>query len=246
MCTITFLPNDRDYLLAMNRDDLLTRASTLPIVRASFASHAAVHPQEAGGGTWIGVTQQGITFALLNWAVPPNGSKVKSRGSVIPQMLVSAGAEQARMVFDDLGLAGVYPFRLIGIFPAEQRVIEWRWDGEARTEQTLEWGAHQWFSSGAGDEEAARVRSGISRSYWRDERAGSCDWLRRLHSSHEPEQGVFSICAHRDLGGTLSYTEIEVTAQHVALGYSPVAPCKGVEFSDELTMPRLARTVAFA
>ena len=242
MCTITFIPSNSDYLLAMNRDDLLTRASALPIVRTSFASPTAAYPQEAGGGTWIGANQQGVTFALLNWAVPPKGPKEKSRGTVIPRMLVAPGAEQARMVFDEFDLAGVYPFRLIGIFPADRGIVEWRWDGEERSEQALEWGARQWFSSGAGDDEAARIRNEVSRAHWRDERAGSREWLRRLHALHEPEQGVFSICAHRDVGGTLSYTEIEVTAQQVALSYSPVAPCKGVDFSDEITMPRLVRT----
>ena len=245
MCTITFIPKNRDYLLAMNRDDLLSRASTLPVVQATFALHGAAYPQEAGGGTWIGVNQQGITFALLNWAVTPKGAKKKSRGAVIPQMLVSIGADQARMVFDDLDLAGVYPFRLIGIFPAERGIAEWRWDGEARSEQALEWGARQWFSSGAGDDEAARIRSEVSARHWRDDGAGSREWLRRLHASHEPEQGVFSICAHRDVGGTLSYTEVEVTAEHVALSYSPVAPCKGIDFSDEVRMPRLVRSAAF-
>jgi hypothetical protein len=245
MCTITFIPNDCDYLLAMNRDDLLTRASTLPLVRASFASQAAAYPQETGGGTWIGVNQHGITVALLNWAVPPRGPKEKSRGTVIPQMLASVGVEHARIVYDEIDLDGIYPFRLIGIFPVDRSIIEWRWDGEARREQSLEWGARQWFSSGAGDDEAARIRSAVSRTHWHDEGVGSREWLRRLHASHEPEQGVFSICAHRDVGGTLSYTEIEVAAQHVALSYSPVAPCKGIDFSDEVTMPRLVRTAAF-
>lgn len=245
MCTITFLPKNRDYLLAMNRDDLLTRASELPIVQKSFVSHFAAYPQEAGGGTWIGVNQQGITFALLNWTVPSKGAKEKSRGTVIPQMLVSVAAEQARMVFDELELAGVYPFRLIGIFPADRGIVEWHWDGEDRSEQSLEWGARQWFSSGAGDDEAARVRSAFASRYWCEERAGSREWLRCLHASHVPEQGVFSICAHRDVGGTLSYTEVEVTGGHVALSYSPVAPCRGIDFSDEVAMGRIVRTAAF-
>jgi hypothetical protein len=246
MCTVTFIPKKHTYMLAMNRDDLYARASSLPVVRVEFAKHAAAYPQEAGGGTWIGVNQYGIAFALLNWAVPSAGDKQKSRGAVIPRMLVGTDLAHARMVIDGIDLHGTWPFRLLGIFPSERFIHEWRWDGECISELSHEWGARHWFSAGASDEKADAIRSAVCAQYWREARAGTRDWVRRLHATHEPERGVFSICAHRDQGGTLSYTEVEVTHEGVAIAYSPVSPCHGIDFADSAMLPRLTRNVTFA
>jgi hypothetical protein len=237
----------------MNRDDLLVRGEALPLVRARFASLAAVYPQESGGGTWTGVNQHGISFALLNWAIAHKGTKIKSRGQVIPRMLVATTLDHARMVFEGLELDGIFPFRLIGLFGSERAVSEWRWDGECTTEHSLEWGMRHWFSSGASDEQAELIRSAVCAQHWRDAwneldrpQPGKYDWLRRLHASHEPEQGIFSICAHRDIGGTLSYTEIEVTNGSIRISYSPQSPCKGIDFADSAVITRAARTATFA
>jgi transport and Golgi organization protein 2 len=246
MCTVTFIPKADSYLLAMNRDDLYQRASSLPIVRAQFANHSAAYPQEAGGGTWVGANQYGSAFALLNWAVPPKGNKEKSRGGVIPQMLVATDLAQARIVFDSIDHHGTWPFRLIGIFHAGRAILEWRWDGEAARELSHEWGVRHWFSSGPSDEKAEQIRGDICAHCWQQEGAGTREWVRRLHAMHQPERGPFSICAHRDMGGTLSYTEIEVTRNAVGLAYSPIPPCNGVDFSEPVLMPRLTRSVALA
>jgi Transport and Golgi organisation 2 len=246
MCTVSFIPKGDIYLLAMNRDDLYARASSLPLVRVQFPSHVAAYPQETGGGTWIGANQHGITLALLNWAVPATRGKQKSRGALIPEMLVAIDVEHARIVFESIDLGGTWPFRLIGIFPAERVVCEWRWDGERRSELSHDYCARHWFSSGASDEKAEQVRSAVCARSWRHTDAGTRDWVRRLHATHDPEQGLFSICAHRDVGGTLSYTEIEMTRQAIALSYSPFSPCTGVRFSDAILVPRLVPSVTFA
>jgi uncharacterized protein with NRDE domain len=239
MCTVTFTPTNDTYLLAMNRDDLHARASALPLVRAQVAAHTAAYPQEAGGGTWLGVNQYGIAFALLNWAVTPKGRKEKTRGVIIPQVLMATDLAYARALFESIELEGTWPFRLVAIVPGERSVREWRWNHESRSELSHEWAVHHWFSSGASDEKAEQIRGAVCERYWRAENAGSREWVRRLHATHEPEQGVFSICAHRDVGGTLSYTEIEVTRDAVSLAYSPSSPCRGTNFSDNADMPRL-------
>jgi len=246
MSTVTFIAKEDEYLLAMNRDDLFARASALPIVRAQLVDQLAAYPQEQGGGTWIGVNQSGVTFAVLNWAFPPAVPKQVSRGTVIPRMLAATSHEHALALFTDVDLGGIYPFRLIGIFPEQLAVQEWRWTGENRSEQLLDWQTRHWFSSGASDEEADRIRGAITAKHWREENAGTRSWLRQLHASHEPEQGIFSICAHRAIGGTLSYTEIEVTRRGVVLAYSPAAPCKGVTFRDYTAMPRVVHPAVSA
>ena len=66
MCTLTFIPKPKGYLLGMNRDERLLRELALPPAATTVSSLPAVYPRESGGGTWIGSNAAGITFALLN------------------------------------------------------------------------------------------------------------------------------------------------------------------------------------
>ena len=44
----------------------------------------------------------------------------------------------------------------------------------------------------------------------------SLAWMRRLHRSHVPAPGPFSICVHREDARTVSYTEIEAASGAVS------------------------------
>jgi len=48
---------------------------------------------------------------------------------------------------------------------------------------------------------------------------GRLNWLRRLHRSHLPERGPFSICMHRSDAATVSYTEVAVSGQRATMRY---------------------------
>src|SRR6185369_12035132 len=67
MCTVTFIARKNGYALGMNRDEKLTRVKALPPARHERHGRAALFPSEPGGGTWIGVNDMGVTFALINW-----------------------------------------------------------------------------------------------------------------------------------------------------------------------------------
>lgn len=235
MCTLTFAPTESGYLLAMNRDDLYERASRLPLVTKPHA----IFPQENSGGTWIGVNEHGIGFALLNWSVPHTSQKQQSRGLVIPAMLAATSDTAAEQAFSQLMLQGTLPFRLIGVFPDSKAIHEWRWDGVRKDSVDVpRWALHHWFSSGLSDEQALSLRAPLCQAAAGEPDCGTVPWLRRLHATHNPASAPFSICVHRERGGTLSYTEIEVEERSVSLRYSPQAPCSGIAFSDQATLVR--------
>jgi hypothetical protein len=52
------------------------------------------------------------------------------------------------------------------------------------------------------------------------------EWLRRLHRSHRPEIGPYSICMHRDDAATVSYTEIVVSRGISRMRYESGPTCK--------------------
>ena len=226
MCTVTFLPTQSGYVVAMNRDDLFIRSHTRgPEVRQT-GTRTTIYPSEQTGGTWIGANDAGITLCLLNWA-RPGGPKLRSRGEVIPTLLASGTRQQLSAQLTAMPLEGILPFRLIAFSLRDRSIEEWRWDGEhLLSPLDFPWQLNHWFSSGLSDEQAREQRSRICTTALSDSDKFSTEWLRRLHRSHEPEAGPFSICAHRETAGTLSYTEICFQPQQLEVRYTDSSPCK--------------------
>jgi hypothetical protein len=226
MCTLTFLPKENGYYLAMNRDERIARGVGSPPERVDLAGVKAVFPRDTEGGTWIAANDRGIAFALLNWNdVANSAGKLRSRGVVIPALLTSTSNREAHATFSQLDLRGLLPFRLIGIFPEEKQADEWRWDQTSLSYTSHSWNSRNWFSSSLSDENASLQRGAACQNAWNQADAGSLPWLRRLHASHDAATGPFSICVHRESVKTLSYTEFTCTETQMLCNYFPGSPC---------------------
>ena len=233
MCTLSLLTFESGYVVAMNRDERLTRGATALPPRIVGN---AVFPHEPQGGTWIGVRSDGITLALINWTLSPGQrSGARSRGLIIPELLSITDPMPDNIPLEQL--TATAPFRLVGFFPASTLIREWRWDGFHLTDRDFPWELRHWFSSGAGDRQAEVQRGLVTSQASNETDAGSLDWLRRLHASHQPEPGAFSICAHRGTAGTLSYTEV-IVDKEVRMRYQAGPPCAPLAEAVEVTLPR--------
>jgi hypothetical protein len=240
MCTVSFLARKNGYALAMNRDEKLTRIAGLPPTTTLVKGRKVICPSEPGGGTWIALNDAGATLALINWYsieehVLTGGL---SRGDVVKSMCAAATVEAAASALDLLPLSRMNPFRLVGIFPCQKAVAEWRWDLKLLTTAHHPWRARQWISSGFNEPEAQRVRGAVFRRAREQSSFGGLDWLRRLHRSHLPEAGPFSTCMHRADAATVSYTEIQVAGKKGQLTYCPVAPCQSRAGSTSRNRPK--------
>jgi hypothetical protein len=247
MCTLSFIARENGYLIGMNRDERLTRQLALPPQVTGAGTLEAVYPREDGSGTWIASNALGVTFALLNRNHSGNAAKLRSRGEVIPALLESAGAHQAAATMERMDLRGILPFRLIGFFPEEAAVAQWNWDTRSLELFKIPWQTRHWFSSGISDELAREVRGLTCSQAWRHSNAGSAGWLRRLHASHAPERGSFSVCMHRPDAASVSYTEISCEAAGLTMRYHAGQPCDVVgRFHSEITLrlPKAGTSVA--
>jgi len=224
MCTVTFVPNSDRYLIAMNRDDAYSRASTNIPSALSCNGVIAVFPSEPNGGTWISANNAGLASALLNWNRPALTPKRRSRGEIIPSLAHSGNLDEVAKSLGEVPLDGVHPFRLICFSSRERKVREWRWD-EKLSRVDHEWEYRHWFSSGLSDDEAFARRSEIVETALAEPDALSAPWVRRLHTFHEPGRGAFGICVHRQNGGTLSYTEVELSAIELTMHYRIGSAC---------------------
>ncbi len=226
MCTVTFVPRSEGYLIAMNRDERITRGpATLPTV-VEIGPVRALYPRDVQGGTWIAASSRGIAFALLNWndggVVQP---KTRSRGCVIPALMGCGSIRNADATLKRLEFRGILPFRLVGFFPSENHIAEWRWNQDSLIRDRFTWDSQQWYSSSLSDAEATMRRSLAHARAQHEDDVNSLIWLRRLHASHDQENPPFSICVHRQDVETVSYTELLCTPRHVQCHYRGGNPC---------------------
>ena len=133
-------------------------------------------------------------------------------------------------MFADLPLAKINPFRLVAASFEERRLCEWRWDGERLTCSRYGWKRKHWFSSGYDEALGNKKRSAVVREAAKPTPTG----MRKLHQSHLPAEGPFSICMHRKDAKTVSYTEIVAIRSDVTMRYAAGSPCTG-----KLGAPRL-------
>ncbi len=248
MCTLTFVPAEDGYLVGMNRDELLPRPVALPPKVFERSGIEMVYPREPSGGAWIACNGQGNLLALLNW----NGSeshnlseKRRTRGLVIPQLIGLPDLSTTVSHFQQMNLDGLFPFRLIGVFRSEKVVNEWRWDGTAKQFLRLPWARKHWFSSSLSDSLAEKERGRACEALAGEPTAGSNGWLRRLHRSHVPGPGPFSVCVHRQDAATVSYTEVRCSRTQIAMDYLCGNPCLKTGF-DELASLALKDSIVLS
>ncbi|MGE5212392.1 MAG: NRDE family protein [Nitrospirota bacterium] len=229
MCTVSFIPRSQGFYLAMNRDEKRVRFTALAPAVAKSGRRRAVLPREPSGGTWISANDAGVCLALINWhrieREPKNG--LRSRGIVVRELAGKSTAAQLAVALKKLPLRQFRPFRLIAIFPGKTRVTEWRWNLERLTRHDHQWQRQHWFSSGFEERAAERVRRKVCASFVAraDAPGYGLKWLRKLHRSHAPKRGPFSVCMHRPDATTVSYTEVAVSDRRATMRYKPGPPC---------------------
>jgi hypothetical protein len=181
-------------------------------------------------------------MALINWYSVP--ARVKrnpiSRGEVVKSLRATDSGNAADSELGGLPLGRINPFRLIGIFPRNNEIFEWRWDLKRLVRKARLWKTQQWVSSGFDEPTAQRVRGRIFRSALREPSAEGLGWLRRLHRCHSPQPGPFSTCMHRADAATVSYTEITVLDHRAKMSYHGGPPCNSCAFWK--TIEEMSRT----
>lgn len=227
MCTVTFIARRGGYALGMNRDERLDRVAGLPPGQGQAGHRLFLAPSEPSGGTWVGVNDAGVTLALINWYAAPDrvSRHPASRGEVVRQGLAASTADGVDAVLADLPLPRTNPFRLIGIFPGQQGVVEWRWNLHALDRLIHPWRTATWISSGYDEPGAQQSRGRAFQEALRAADAGTAAWLHRLHRAHGPGCGPYSHCMHRADAATVSYVAIGVRHRQATLRYAAGAPC---------------------
>ena len=228
MCTVSFIPTDSGYLLAMNRDESISRVRAVEPRVFDYEDGWLLRPSEPSGGTWISLNSSGLSLALLNWYAASRrvSDCPVSRGDLVSRLGVEQNSERIAAAISKADHSSTNPFRLICFDSVARTADEWRWNLESLERVRFGWEKHQWASSGFDEVRAQRERKLVFERKASEPDAGSVAWLRSLHASHEPERGAFSHCVHREDARTVSFTEISVEGQRACMSYHDGPPCE--------------------
>ena len=230
MCTLSFLRLQQGYSLMMNRDESPSRPApeTLaqPVLEGPSGPRRVLYPVDpASQGTWVGISERGTSFALLNqhpdgWTRWPG---MVSRGRLLPLALAAdtaiAGLE--RVAQEDLSATA--PFLLVGV-DEQQAPLSLRWDG-----QTLDRRLHLeapglWTSSAFQAQAVDQARQGqfqrcLAALPQDVDDAGLLAAQEAFHFSQEPEPGPLAVWMTRDDARTVSVTQALMLSKQAVLRY---------------------------
>lgn len=123
MCTVTYVPLQRGFIITSNRDEHFARQTHPP----QKFNHGLIYPKDAlAGGTWIAAHENGRVACLLNGAYVKHKHQPpykKSRGIIL---LESFSYHDAEEFIQTINLDGVEPFTLI--LADVNKLLELRWD----------------------------------------------------------------------------------------------------------------------
>ncbi|MFW5688938.1 MAG: NRDE family protein [Spirochaetota bacterium] len=230
MCTVTWSASPSGYHLFMNRDELSTRGEAIPpsVHREGDVSYVAPIDSDAGG-TWIAANEHGVTVCLLNYFPPgfswSSGEEYTSRGKLVTDLIAHRSAAEVTAALLRMDVTRYRPFTLFtmggGSVPRRHR-----WNGSGFLE-TRDAPAPPLASSGFDRDAVIAARTTTYSQIVGDQ--PTPELLARYHRSHLPERGPYSVCAHRDDGGSRSLTHVNVDENRIVLEYTAGPPCEGGE-----------------
>jgi len=219
VCTLAFAWRefeDAPLVVAANRDEALGRPSEPPAVRPEHPGVLMPRDEEAGG-TWMGVTEDGLFVGITNRRAEIEGER--SRGLLVRDALDAASAANAAAVVEDE--LAERPYSGFNLLLADrERCLLYVWDGSlARRE--FDPGVHVVVNAGFDDgtEKSRVVRDALTGH----ETSG--EWLSAARSAlrdHETD-----VCIHRDGYGTRSSSLVTLSADgSVAYEFADGPPCE--------------------
>jgi hypothetical protein len=224
MCTLTYLLTEHGYELYFNRDE--QRSRLLALAPQFDPNLEAIYPIDTNGqGTWLGVTQSGLSLALLNnyqAATKQVNENSVSRGQLILSLLANVKSMASKLdimvQLKTMDLSVYQPFVLC-VFPADLTLSNVNID-------VVKWGASK-LTQGAIDLPITSSSVDFDEVFLKrqnkfaalvDKTHPQSEQLKAYHYSTE-EQGKHSVQMSRDDARTVSVSHLSVGECLVAFEY---------------------------
>ena len=207
MCTVSFIPVKDGFYITTNRDEKNSRKTALHPAAYIFNNQEMFFPKDAdAGGTWIVMKENGDTAVLINGAFEnhePTPPYRQSRGIILLELFSTVSPSDA---FEKKELDHIEPFTII-LFE-ENRLYEFRWDGNKKYFKPLEQKPYTWCSATLYTDAAIKIKEQLFASFLADKPMP--DQKDILHFHNQADYAKFQN-AHMQVNEAL-YSTVSITS----------------------------------
>lgn len=225
MCTLSWLKTHHGYEVFFNRDEQRTRliASDPQHYQARSGNQFIMPTDLNSGGSWIGVTDSGVSICLLNFyqGMTPNNDLI-SRGLLVKDLLGLSHIGAILNALKQIRFENYAPFTLVLFEPEQESPMSFCWDGIKFTHIEIE---SPYTSSGVEFPQVSNARQQTFKRHFKD-RPKCIEQLKAYHASHFPEKSKWSVCMHRKDASTVSFSHISTTTFSSTFNYVAGSPCQ--------------------
>lgn len=133
MCTVSYIPYKKKFILTSNRDEKVHRATIPPVVYHQGNVELCFPKDLQAGGSWIALNSKGRLSCLLNGGLVAHEKQsfhTKSRGKVLLDL--ASSEQNVGEFFPRKDLSNVEPFTIVTIDRRGTEIIDFNefiWDG---------------------------------------------------------------------------------------------------------------------
>lgn len=217
MCTLTIIERHGGYRVVVNRDEKRTRPAAEPPERRRAQGVRALWPVDPlAGGSWIAVSDRGVTISVQNVSPTPYPTlpeALVSRGLLIPRLIGAHSAAHAVEALSRLALGVFAPFRVVAVDHRE--IADATWDRRSLRTEHRALGPACFVTSGLGDCRAA-PRLDLWREFLRGHGA-TASMQDEFHRHTWPDRPEISVHMSRVDARTVCTTIVEVASADAPL-----------------------------
>lgn len=213
MCTVVFIPGEEKYYFASLRDESPDRQlAIIPSITQGEKSNYLAPIDPLGGGTWLGVNENGYVIILLNGGFENHTKKnnyAKSRGKIVTELLAASMPVED---WNTMDLNKIEPFTLI--VWCKENLFQLVWDGMQKYHINLsKTASHIWSSATLYTAEAKNKRTALFKKWISSTEDISTQSLFNFFLLHKDSFNGFIINRNEKIK-TLNYTFITVQKEN--------------------------------
>lgn len=225
MCTATWLRDREGYDVYFNRDERRTRLPAQPPRVHRRDGISIIAPTDGDrGGSWIAVSQFGLSLCLLNYYTTTEVTRTEARSSRGSLTMSLADARSGQDVRDRLSvtrLGDFNPFVLL-VMETHRDALRFLWDGLRLDAVDLDDSALPVTTSGFEPVAVAAARRATFQEYRGREGGISGAALEAYHRSQTHADRAYDVCMTRPESATVSFSHIRVSRNRAAFEYRDV------------------------
>lgn len=221
MCTVTYIPVEKDdFILTSNRDETPLRKTLPPETFREDGIRITYPKDKLAGGTWIGVSERQRVICLLNGGFVKHERRKNyrmSRGIIVKTLLT---CNDVLAEIHDFNFIDIEPFTLISVDWSKGRIAhELVWDGAEKHVKELSNTPFIWSSSHLYSEEMQKERHAWFYDLIASNPKMSQKDIIDFHQSEKKEDRKNSIRMKRLFVETVSTTSIHKFGNTIDLKY---------------------------